>query len=120
MIPPESTTVPSKSKRTTGKRTRSIVASASEAQRAAQLVEQVPARLDRRQEPRDPCGLLLRQRHRGIRRAVRPDAEPELGHRLVVAQVARDSQRLLRIALHRRVRGEELDELAALRHSAPW
>src|SRR3954454_16275293 len=122
MMGPESTTVPSKSKSTTGKRTSSIVArrlAVLETQRVAQLVEQRSAQRRRLDERCDLAGLLLGQRDRGLGGLARPDAEPHLRLRGLVAEVARDPQRLGRVAAHPGVWRKELDELASLGHGAP-
>src|SRR3954451_3743955 len=120
MIGPESTTVPSKSKRTTGKRTPPIVATGSEPKRLAQLVEQgAPKRRRRLDERCDARGLFLGQRDRRFRLVAGPDAEADLRMRRLVAEVAGDAQRLVGIAGHPGVRREELDQLAPLRHGAP-
>src|SRR4051794_41608191 len=98
MIGPESTTVPSKSKRTTGKRTPPIVATGSEPERLAQLVEQGAPKRWRLDERCDARGLFLGQRNRRFGRVAGPDAEAELRLRRLVAEVAGDAQRLVRIS----------------------
>src|SRR4051812_25182416 len=117
MIAPVSTTVPSRSKRTTGYRTRPRL----ETERAPQLGEQLPARRRRRrcQERGDARSLLGGERDGRLRRVVLPDAEANLRRRLLVAEVARDAQRLRRVTVDGRMRREELDELPPLRRGAP-
>src|SRR5438552_3198213 len=68
----------------------------------------------RAEEERKPVGLVLLERHGGFGDTVgAPDAEP---HLRLLGQVAGDPERLATVG---RVRTEELDQLAALRRSAP-
>src|SRR4051812_33834462 len=91
---------------------------ALKAERLAELVEEGPARR-RSNELGQADSLFLGEGDRSIGRLARPDAEAELRRPRFTREIVRDAEGAPGVPRHIGMRREELDELAALGHSAP-